>query len=57
MEPKTKKKLVLNGCETEEFTRFDALLRDVLKIPKQEISKREDQEHKGRKVRKSGRLR
>ena len=41
MEPETRKKLVPSGCDTEEFTRFDTLLRDVLKVPKKEIQEQE----------------
>jgi hypothetical protein len=28
--------------KSDEFTRFDTLLRDVLKVPKKEIRERED---------------
>jgi hypothetical protein len=34
------KRLELSECETDEFTRFNNLLRDVLKVPKKEIQER-----------------
>jgi hypothetical protein len=50
MEPETKKKLVPSGCDSEEFTRFNNLLRDVLKVPKKEIQDRERTSQAKRKV-------
>jgi hypothetical protein len=52
MRSETKKKLVPSGCETEEFTRFDALLRDVLRVPKKEIVDRDVKKGREKKQRK-----
>ena len=41
MREPTKKLEVPSGCDTDEFTRFNTLLRDVLKVPKKEIQERE----------------
>ena len=40
MEPESKDH-VPSGCSTEEFNRFDNLLRNVLKVPKRDIQDRE----------------
>jgi hypothetical protein len=50
MEPESKNH-VPSGCATEEFNRFDNLLRDVLKVPKKEIQEREKKAKKALKKR------
>jgi hypothetical protein len=43
MQSKTPRKLETQSeCSTEEFARFDHLLREVLRVPKEEIKKQEE---------------
>jgi hypothetical protein len=40
MEPESKVPIP-NGCESEEFNRFDNLLKEVLKVPRKDIQEPE----------------
>jgi hypothetical protein len=42
MEPRSKSKLdVPSGCDTEEFTRFKELAKQLVSVPKKDIQERE----------------
>jgi hypothetical protein len=53
MNTNSKRKLnVPKGCKTEEFTRFDDLLRKVVSVPKEEINRREKEEKQKKETKK-----